>query len=139
MDVTMRKAMIEATALPRLLFATLLAAALFSTFPHAAAQESNTGSKNSAASPNADNGRKLFLSDGCYECHGREAQGGAAGPRLGPDPLPLAAILKYVRHPAGQMPPYTSQVISDSQLADIHAFLESLPKPPKPDSIPGLR
>lgn len=88
---------------------------------------------------NAANGKNLFLSDGCYECHGTVAQGGPAAPRIGPDPLPLAVIIKYVRHPSGQMPPYTARVISDAQLADIHAFLESLPHPPQPDSIPLLK
>ncbi|HKC40136.1 MAG TPA: hypothetical protein VKC15_11385, partial [Gemmatimonadales bacterium] len=29
---------------------------------------------------NAANGRKLFVSFGCYQCHGYEAQGGSAGP-----------------------------------------------------------
>jgi mono/diheme cytochrome c family protein len=32
---------------------------------------------------NAANGRKLFASFGCYQCHGYEAQGGSAGARRG--------------------------------------------------------
>jgi mono/diheme cytochrome c family protein len=103
------------------------------------AQTSNAAPKAAASSGNAENGKKLFLSDGCYECHGRQAQGGAAGPRLGPGPLPLAAILKYVRQPSGQMPPYTGKVISDAELADVYAYLQSLPQPPKADSIPALK
>jgi mono/diheme cytochrome c family protein len=86
----------------------------------------------------ADVGRTLYTKNGCYQCHGREAQGGAAGPRLGPGALPLAR-LQYVRKPAGDMPPYTAKVLSDRDLADIFAFLESLPKPPAVDSIPLLR
>jgi ubiquinol-cytochrome c reductase cytochrome c subunit len=70
---------------------------------------------------------------------GVASQGGVAGPRLGPGPLPLPAILKYVRQPTGQMPPYTSKVISDAELADIYAFLQSLPQPPRPESIPALK
>jgi mono/diheme cytochrome c family protein len=78
----------------------------------------------------AANGRKLFVSVGCYQCHGYEAQGSTAtGPRLGPRPLPLAALSRYVRKPAGQMPPYTAKVLSDAELADIYAFLQSLPPP----------
>jgi mono/diheme cytochrome c family protein len=35
---------------------------------------------------NAENGRRLYVRYGCYECHGFEGQGGgSAGPRLGPE------------------------------------------------------
>lgn len=83
-------------------------------------------------------GKKLFTSYGCYECHGRAAQGGT-GPRLGPDPLPFSAFLSYLRHPAGNMPPFTAKVASDQDLADIFAFLSSLPEPPKLKDVPLLR
>src|SRR6185503_14916053 len=68
-----------------------------------------------AATPaNIDEGRKLFASYGCYQCHGYEGQGSSAtGPRLGPRPLPLASFTRYVRRPTGQMPPYTTKVVSD--------------------------
>jgi hypothetical protein len=33
------------------------------------------------------------------------------------------------------MPPYTINVISDGELANIYAFLESLPKPASAESI----
>ena len=88
---------------------------------------------------NAQNGRKLFESDGCYQCHGREAQGGiGTGPRLGPKPIPFAAVQKYIRQPTGQMPPYTAKVVSDKDLADIYAFLQSVAVPPPAKSIPLL-
>ena len=84
-------------------------------------------------------GQVLFEKDGCYECHGHQAQGGAAGARLAPKPIAWANFSKYVRHPTGQMPPYTEKVLSDSELADVYAFLQSIP-PPKPASdIPLLR
>src|ERR1700694_1487586 len=58
---------------------------------------------------NVDEGKKLFASYGCYQCHGYEGQGSSAtGPRLGPRPLPLASFSKYIRRPTGQMPPYTA-------------------------------
>jgi len=90
-----------------------------------------------ASTASAQRGKKLFTNDGCYECHGRVAQGGV-GPRLGPDPLPLSFIQKYVRHPTGQMPPYTAKTVSDQDLADIYAFLKSLPESPKAKNIPLL-
>jgi ubiquinol-cytochrome c reductase cytochrome c subunit len=91
-------------------------------------------------SGNAQSGRKLFAANGCYECHGYEAQGALpTGPRLGPRPLAFAAFSKYVRQPTGQMPPYTSKVVTDAALADIYAFLQSLPSPPSVEAIPALR
>jgi len=94
----------------------------------------------SFAAGNAQNGQALFTRDGCYECDGRQAEGAAAtGPRLGPNPIPLAALIKYVRPPTCQMPPYTAKVVTDAELADIHAFLQSLPAPPPAGSIPLLK
>ena len=89
---------------------------------------------------NAETGKKLYDSVGCYQCHGYEGQGSSAtGPRLGPRPLPLASFSRYVRRPTGQMPPYTTKVVSDSDLAKIHAFLEARPAPPAVNTIPQLK
>jgi mono/diheme cytochrome c family protein len=89
-------------------------------------------------SGNAETGKRLFTEYGCYQCHGYVAQGGA-GPRLAPRPMAFAAFAKYVRVPTGQMPPYTTKVISEQQLADMYAFLRSIPEPPAADSIPILK
>ena len=95
--------------------------------------------QNTTPSGNAQKGRQLFQSYGCYQCHGREAQGGAGtGPRLAPKPIPYPALTKYVRRPTGQMPPYTQRVVSDQDLADIYAFLSAQPEPPSAKSIPLL-
>jgi len=89
---------------------------------------------------NAEAGRKLFVSNGCYQCHGYEAQGSSAtGPRLGPRPIPLTAFGRYVRQPTGQMPPYTAKVLSDADMASIYAFVQARPTPPPVQSIPLLR
>jgi mono/diheme cytochrome c family protein len=86
---------------------------------------------------NVANGKRLYLKDGCYECHGYAGQGGA-GARLAPRVMSAANLIKYVRHPAGAMPPYTNKVVSDSELSDIRAFLASLPEAPPLKSIPML-
>jgi mono/diheme cytochrome c family protein len=87
----------------------------------------------------AKNGRKLFENFGCYQCHGREAQGGlGTGPRLGPKPIAFSALQRYVRQPTGQMPPYTAKVVSDQDLADIYAFLQAVKQPPAVKDIPLL-
>jgi mono/diheme cytochrome c family protein len=89
---------------------------------------------------NADTGRRLYDKYGCYECHGYEGQGGgSAGPRIGPDPIPLSALITYVREPSREMPPYSDKVVSDKDLTDIYEFLKSLPHPPAASSNPLLR
>jgi mono/diheme cytochrome c family protein len=86
----------------------------------------------------AANGKKLFSKYGCYECHGTQGQGTTAGARLAPKPVALPALVAYVRHPSGQMPPYTAKVVSDAELADIRAYLASIPDPPSAQSVPLL-
>jgi len=87
---------------------------------------------------NAENGKRLFLAYGCYECHGRQGAGAAIAPRIGPPVLSLAGVMRYVRAPTGQMPPYTAKVASDQDLADIYSFLKTFPAPPPANSIPLL-
>ena len=82
----------------------------------------------SASAPEGDieQGKELFMTIGCYACHGIEGQGGFGGPKLGPDPMAFPAFVRYVRAPGGTMPPYTEKLLSDEQdLADIHAYLRA--------------
>jgi mono/diheme cytochrome c family protein len=107
-----------------------------------AAQSAGEAPKTTAGAPsgNSQHGKTLYVTDGCYECHGYAAQGGAGtGPKLGPNPIPYAAFSFQVRSPRDEMPPYTAKVLSDADLADIFAFVQSIPQPPKPDSIPLLK
>lgn len=91
-----------------------------------------------ASAQNAENGKKLFEKFGCYTCHGHQGQGGGAGARLAPRTISAAALIAYVRHPAGTMPPYTAKVVSDAELQDIRAYLASVPAPPALKDIPLL-
>jgi mono/diheme cytochrome c family protein len=86
----------------------------------------------------AEPGGALYAKIGCYQCHSNQAQGGQAGPRLGPDPIPFARFSQYVRNPTGDMPPYTEKVLSNQELADIYAFVQTRPRPPAVNSIPQL-
>ena len=89
-----------------------------------------------APAGNAEAGRQLFVRKGCFQCHGREGQGSpTTGPRLGPNPLALAAFVLAVRSPRAQMPPYTEKIVSDSELADVRAFLDSRPRPTSIDAL----
>jgi ubiquinol-cytochrome c reductase cytochrome c subunit len=92
----------------------------------------------SLAQGNAEKGKQLFTKLGCYTCHGYQGQGGAAGAKLAPNPIPVARLIAYVRHPAGSMPPFTSKVVSDADLTDVHAFLAAVPAPPPAKNIPLL-
>src|SRR6266853_2851701 len=83
-----------------------------------------------AKGSNAQEGKRIFAANGCYQCHGYMGQGGAAGARIGRTALNLAAFQRYVRSPTGNMPPYTAKVMTDEQLADVYSYLQSLPPPP---------
>jgi ubiquinol-cytochrome c reductase cytochrome c subunit len=89
-------------------------------------------------SQDVDKGKQLFSKYGCFQCHGTMGQGTTAGARLAPKPMALPALIAYVRKPTGQMPPYTNKVVSDAELADIRAYLASIPEPPPAKSIPLL-
>ncbi len=107
--------------------------AFLQTLKPSAARETSTAAK-------MKNGERLFVSYGCYECHGSEGQGSTrtGGSRLGPPRIPLSAFVSYVREPTGQMPPYTAKAASNEELAEIYNFLKSVPPPPPLKSIPLL-
>ena len=92
-----------------------------------------------APAGNAEKGKTLFVERACWQCHGREAQGGgAAGPRLAGRASPWPAFSRYVRRPTEEMIPYTAKVLPDAELADIYAWLRSIPAPPPVAGIPQL-
>jgi len=93
----------------------------------------------SALAQDADAGREAFLRFGCYTCHGYEGQGANTGPRLAPNPLPYEALSNFVRQTSGDMPPFTPATLSDQELRNIYAYLESRAEPPDADDIPLLR
>ena len=85
------------------------------------------------------NGKRLFTRNGCYQCHGTVGQGGLAGPRLAQTKLTLAGFTSYVRNPRpGNMPPYRSKVMTDKELADVYAYIQSVPPPVPLADIPIL-
>ena len=119
-----------------------IGAILLLVAPAPRAQSAAQQGEKSEAAPagNAETGKKIFMKDGCYECHGREGQGAAeaAGPRIGPLQISFDAFAKYIHQPTGQMPPYSSKAISDQDLADIFAYLQSRPKAAPSKDIPLL-
>lgn len=108
-----------------------------SAVQNAGAQSS--GGQQAAPSGDPKAGQQTFLADGCWECHGTVAQGGViSGPRLAHTALPFAAVLQQLRVPQNAMPPYEASVVSDADVANIYAWLKSLPAPPSASGIPLL-
>lgn len=91
------------------------------------------------AAPKGDgvHGKKIFDAYGCYQCHGYQGQGGA-GPKLAPTPLPYDAFSHQLRKPRGVMPVYTHVTTSDADVADIYAYLQTMPKAKTVADIPML-
>jgi mono/diheme cytochrome c family protein len=78
------------------------------------------------------NGKRIFLADNCFTCHGRSGQGGAyngPAPILAHTALPFEGFKGQVRNPSDDMPAYSDAVLSDQDIADIYAYVQSLPGP----------
>src|SRR5271163_1646717 len=89
----------------------------------------------------AANGKQIYLRDACFTCHGRSGQGGVfrgQTPILAQTALPFDGFRELLRDPPGDMPAYSEAVLSDKDIADIYAFLESLPGPRSPKGISSL-
>jgi ubiquinol-cytochrome c reductase cytochrome c subunit len=85
----------------------------------------------SAQSPpagDATRGRQHYTDFGCWQCHGTTGAGGGwQGPRLAPRPVAFAAFAYQLRNPRAQMPHYSRKLLSDQDVADIYAYLQSIP------------
>ena len=98
------------------------------------------GGARAAEDGGAAAGRQLYMSRGCYECHGTVAQGSSfTGPRLAPPVAPYETFIGQLRNPTGEMPPYEAKVLSDRDAAAIYAFLKTIPEPPAAASLPLLK
>ena len=85
-----------------------------------------------APSGDAVNGKRLYLDDNCFTCHGRAGQGGAyngPAPALAKTAMPFEGFLGQMRNPSNDMPAYAAQVMPDQAVADIYAYMQSLPGP----------
>jgi len=89
-----------------------------------------------AAPGDVTNGKRLYLADGCFECHGRNGQGGAfnyPAPALAGIEVPVESFTAFLRNAPNDMPSFDVSVLSEKEAADIYAFLQTLPgrKPAK--------
>jgi mono/diheme cytochrome c family protein len=101
----------------------------------------NAAWSQNAPAGDAANGKRVYLAMGCYACHGRAGQGGAMNypaPPLAQTQLPVEALRAFVRAGPNDMPAYVEAQLPDKDVADIHAFLRSLPGRRPAKSIPLL-
>ena len=87
---------------------------------------------------NAENGKRLFVRNGCWQCHGYAGQGSRDGARIASTALNAQGVIRYVRRPTGAMPAYIDKVMSDQELTDVWAYLKTLPGPKPVKDIPLL-
>ena len=111
-------------------FAALALTASAQTPAPAAATQPATG--------NAQAGKDLYVRYSCYACHGYDGHGGA-GARLVPMRMTGDRFTAYVRGPrTPQMPTYSTKLLTDAQLADLWAYIKSIPASPDAKDIPLL-
>ncbi|HJT44319.1 MAG TPA: cytochrome c [Rhizomicrobium sp.] len=72
-------------------------------------------------------GQALYMRVGCFQCHGTTGGGSAVGAKIAPGPLPFETFARQVRTPRLAMPIYTTVILSDRELADIYAYVKSVP------------
>jgi ubiquinol-cytochrome c reductase cytochrome c subunit len=94
----------------------------------------------SALAADAARGKILFTQKyGCYECHGTLGEGSpVTGKQLAPNPLPYEALSAFVRTSNGPMPPFREAILPNADLADIYAYLQSIPPTADYKTIPLL-
>ena len=93
-----------------------------------------------AASP--EKGKTAFVKHGCWQCHNFDGQGSIAtsnGKIIARTAMSADAFKSFVRNTNGAMPPYRAAILTDDELDDIYAYLESLPAPRPAGEIPLLK
>jgi len=84
------------------------------------------------------NGKRVYLKLGCFTCHGRVGQGGGYNqptPSLAKTQMPFEGFVGQLRAPSHDMPAYSASVTSDQEIADMYAFVQSLPGRTDPKAI----
>jgi cytochrome c553 len=104
-----------------------LGSALVAVIVFAATIDGHGGVLAASAGP----GKAAFNRHGCWQCHDYNGQGWVAlryGTIIARTRLSLPAFKSFLRN-HGAMPNYRSPALTNDELADIYAFLQSLPPP----------
>jgi mono/diheme cytochrome c family protein len=67
----------------------------------------------------------VFREKPCAGCHGENAQGDF-GPKIAGTELSFEDVHKRVREGEAPMPPFSPEQVSDQDIRDIYAWLQSL-------------
>ena len=73
-------------------------------------------------------GKTAWEQQNCQYCHGEMGEGSYAGPRAG-DGKSAADWIKQSRTPKANMPAYGEDQVTDQELADMNAYMQTLTKP----------
>jgi mono/diheme cytochrome c family protein len=117
----------------RTILLVLMAGASIGVFAVAAADETGTSGATATTNPFAGNadavkaGRQIYLSTGCYNCHGIEAKGGGIAPDLTATKLDAQQMFRTIHdgRPGTLMPSWGKQLSSD-EIWKVIAYLQSL-------------
>jgi len=95
---------------------------VFCIFATSAVFLSCAGQQLDLSGGDASVGESVYVSN-CLTCHGASGQGDTASRIIG---VESNELIDAVRQGPGDMPTFSKTDISDSQLADLFAYLESL-------------
>jgi len=98
------------------------------------------GALSASAQGDAKAGADHWMKYTCYGCHGFSGQNGP-GMRLVPMKMTVENFTKMVRNPSApnRMSPYSEKNLTDAQVANIWAYLKTLPDAPPAKDIPLLQ
>ncbi len=78
------------------------------------------------AEANAARGAELYVANGCQVCHGEVGEG-LVGPTIAQTGLDIQGVITQYRQPRGVMPEQDPEDVPVSTIADIWAWLQTLP------------
>ena len=81
-------------------------------------------------------GQELFFSLGCNVCHGDRGEG-LVGPTIARTVVPLDRVIEQYRQPFEAMTAFPPEEVSDEEIADIFAWLQTVERPPDDLVIPS--
>ena len=92
-----------------------------------------------APAGDAAHGKQIYIADGCSRCHGTTGEGSdSTGPKIAPGVVPYGFFSNQLRNPRQRMPLYTAAVLPDQDVADIYAYVKTVPPTKKLSDVPIL-
>ncbi len=85
---------------------------------------------------NPANGQELFFSLTCNACHGDRGEG-LVGPTIAQTIVSLERVIEQYREPLEGMRVFSPEEVSDDEIADIYAWLQTVERPPDAAVIPS--